>query len=155
MAKWFGGRGRRKVTAVRKTARARLALEVLEERSLLSASTLLHHRLSGKLSAPTTVAVSQFTNADGTPGLRVVTSGDADTVRITEDIQAGTTTVVADGQQQVFDHLFAHFDSTAVTRSKRSSENGNPDTDACRVSTRPSAIPCQFVLRATATLCSE
>ena len=38
MAKWLGGRGRRKVAAVRKPVRARLALEALEERSLLSSS---------------------------------------------------------------------------------------------------------------------
>ena len=40
MAKWLRGSGRRKVAAVRKPVRARLALEALEERSLLSASTL-------------------------------------------------------------------------------------------------------------------
>jgi hypothetical protein len=93
IAKWLGGRGRRKVAAVRKPVRSRLALEALEERSLLS-----------------TVAISQFTNADGTLGLRVVTSGKDDTVTITDDQNAGTTTVVADGRQQVMDHLFAHFD---------------------------------------------
>jgi hypothetical protein len=81
------------MAAVRQPVRARLALEALEERSLLSA-----------------VTISQFTNADGTPGLRVVTSGTDDTVTITDDTKAGMTTVVADGQQQVFDHLFAHFD---------------------------------------------
>jgi hypothetical protein len=92
MAKWLGWRGRRKVAAVRKPVRTRLALEALEERSLLSAS------------------ITQFAAADGTLGLRVVTSGQADTVTITDDAQAGTTTVVADGQTQVLDHLFAHFD---------------------------------------------
>jgi hypothetical protein len=59
---------------------------------------------------PSTVAISQFTNADGTLGLRVVTSGQADTVTITDDAQAGTTTVDANGQQEVFDLLFSHFD---------------------------------------------
>jgi hypothetical protein len=93
MAKRFGGHGRSGVSAVRKPVRARLALEALEGRSLLS-----------------TVAVSQFTDADGTLGLRVVTSGQADTVTITDDTRAGTTTVVADGRQQVFDHQFGHFD---------------------------------------------
>jgi len=73
-----------------------LALEALEERSLLSVAT--------------PVAISQFTNPDSTLGLRVVTSGQDDTVTITDDTQAGTTTVVADGQKQVFDHLFTHFD---------------------------------------------
>ena len=92
MAKWPGGRGPRKQAPVRKPVRSRLALETLEERSLLSAS------------------ISQFTPADGTLGLRVVTSGQDDSVTITDDTKAGTTTVDADGQQQVFDHVFAHFD---------------------------------------------
>jgi hypothetical protein len=68
------------------------------------------HGLFGSLSAASTVAVSQFTNADGSLGLRVVTSGPSDTVTITDDSTAGTTTVVADGRTQVFDHLFARFD---------------------------------------------
>jgi hypothetical protein len=110
IAKWLGGRGRRKAAAVKKPIRSRLAVEALEERSLLSASALLHHGLFSKRSAATAVDVSQFTNADGALGLRVVTSGQSDTVTITDDTQAGTTTVDADGQQQVFDHLFAHFD---------------------------------------------
>jgi hypothetical protein len=110
MAKWLGGRGRRKVAVVRKPVRARLALEALEERSLLSASTLFQHGLFGPLPAATPIDVSQFTSADGTLGLRVVTSGQADTVTITDDAQAGTTTVDSNGQQEVFDHLFAHFD---------------------------------------------
>jgi hypothetical protein len=93
MAKWLGGRGRRKVAAVRKPVRPRLTLEALEGRSLLS-----------------TVAITQFTSPDGTLGLRVVTNGQSDTVTITDDTQAGMTTVDADGQQQVFNHLFAHFD---------------------------------------------
>jgi hypothetical protein len=111
MAKWLGERGRRKVAAVRKSVRARLALEALEERSLLSASTLsAATTASPPTPAPTTVAISQFTNADGTLGLRVVTSGQDDTVTITDDAHAGTTTVVADGQKQVLDHLFTTFD---------------------------------------------
>jgi hypothetical protein len=93
MAKWLRGSGRRKQVPVRKPVRARLALEALEERSLLS-----------------TVAITQFTPADGTLALRVVTSGKDDTVTITDDVKAGTTTVVADGQTQVINHLFAHFD---------------------------------------------
>src|SRR5262249_38088503 len=68
------------------------------------------HGLFGSLSAPTTVAVSQFTNADNSLGLRVVTSGRSDTVSLTEDQMAGTTTVVSDGTTQVFDHLFTKFD---------------------------------------------
>jgi uncharacterized protein (TIGR03118 family) len=67
------------------------------------------HGLFGSLSAPSTVAVSQFTNADGSFGLGVVTSGQSDTVTITEDQMAGTTTVVSDGRTQVFDHLFTKF----------------------------------------------
>jgi hypothetical protein len=38
MAKWLGGPGRRKVAAVRKTVRARLALEALEDRQVLTVS---------------------------------------------------------------------------------------------------------------------
>jgi hypothetical protein len=130
LANWLGGRGRHKVAAVRKPVRAPLALEALEERSLLSASTLFQqinlvsdqvgvalkpdptpvNITVGKLPAAPTVDVSQFPNADGTLGLRVVTSGDSDTVTITDDAQAGTTTVVADGQQEAIDQLFAHFD---------------------------------------------
>src|SRR5262245_54948911 len=67
------------------------------------------HGLFGSLSALSTVAVSQFTNADGSLGLSVVTSGQSDTVTITEDQMAGTTTVVSDGRTQVFDHLFTKF----------------------------------------------
>src|SRR5262249_12995180 len=58
------------------------------------------HGLFGSLSALSTVAVSQFTNADGSLGLRVVTSGQSDTVSITEDEVADTTTVVSEGQTQ-------------------------------------------------------
>src|SRR5262245_34254857 len=67
------------------------------------------HGLFGSLEANTTVAVSQFTNADSTLGLKVVTSGDSDSVAITEDSTARTTTVVSDGTTQVFDHLFTKF----------------------------------------------
>lgn len=98
MAKLLRGRGRRKGAPARKPIRRGLALEALEERSMLSASSA------------TAVAVSQFTAADGTLGLRVVTGGKSDTVRITDDETAGTTTVVADGRKEAFDHLFAHFD---------------------------------------------
>src|SRR5262249_28109462 len=69
-----------------------------------------NHGLFGSLSALSTVAVSQFTNADNSLGLRVVTSGASDTVSITEDQAANTTTVVSDGTTQVFDHLFTRFD---------------------------------------------
>src|SRR5262249_6076766 len=68
------------------------------------------HGLFGSLSVATTASVSQFTAADGTLGLRVVTTGASDTVAITDDPAAGTTTVVADGRTEVFDHLFTHFD---------------------------------------------
>jgi uncharacterized protein (TIGR03118 family) len=68
------------------------------------------HGIFGSLAAPSTVAVSQFTNTDGSLGLRVVTSGQSDVVSITEDQTAGTTTVVSDGQTQVFDHMFMKYD---------------------------------------------
>jgi hypothetical protein len=117
MAKWLGGRGRRKVAAVRKPVRAGLVLEALEERSLLSASTLSAATTASSPTPsatpptpPATVAISQFPNGDGTLGLRVVTSGQDDTVTITDDQKAGTTTVVADGQTQVLNHVFSHFD---------------------------------------------
>jgi hypothetical protein len=92
MSKLLRDTGRRTQPLVKMPIRSRPALEALEERSLLS------------------VAISQFTPADGMLGLRVVTSGRDDTVTITDDQQAGTSTVVADGRQQVFDHVFAHFD---------------------------------------------
>jgi hypothetical protein len=116
MAKWLRGSGRRKVAAVRRPAPARLALETLEERSTPSASPLFPQSSlvsdsvgHGKPPTPA-VAVSQFTSADGTLGLRVVTSGQDDTVTITDDQKAGTTTVVADGHKEMFDHVFTHFD---------------------------------------------
>jgi uncharacterized protein (TIGR03118 family) len=77
------------------------------------------HGLFGSLSEATTVAVSQFTAGDGTLGLRVVTSGQSDTVSITDDPTAGTTTVVSDGRQEVFDHLFAHFDLQLHSQTDR------------------------------------
>jgi len=40
MPKWLRGSGRRKGTTVRKPVRSRLALEALEDRSLLSANFL-------------------------------------------------------------------------------------------------------------------
>jgi hypothetical protein len=111
MAKWLRCSGRRKQTPARKPVRTRLALESLEERSVPSASTLPQqinpvpdHGTHGP------VAISQFTSADGTPGLRIVTSGQDDTVTITDDQQDGTTTVVADGHKEMFDHVFTHFD---------------------------------------------
>jgi uncharacterized protein (TIGR03118 family) len=68
------------------------------------------HGLLGTLTLKTTVSVDQFIAADSTLGLRVVTTGANDTVSITDDAKAGTTTVVSDGKTQVFDHLFSHFD---------------------------------------------
>jgi hypothetical protein len=68
------------------------------------------HGLFGSLTVASTVSVDQFAAADGTLGLRVLTHGKSDTVAITDDATAGTTTVVSDGRTQVFDHLFAHFD---------------------------------------------
>src|SRR5262249_32873818 len=58
------------------------------------------HGLFGSLSAATGASVSQFTAADGTLGLRVATSGESDTVSITDDEMAHTTTVVADGRTE-------------------------------------------------------
>src|SRR5262249_55922657 len=68
------------------------------------------HGLFGSLSQATTVAGSQVTAADGTLRLRVVTGGQSDTVTVTDDPTAHTTTVVADGKTEVFDHEFNHFD---------------------------------------------
>jgi uncharacterized protein (TIGR03118 family) len=77
------------------------------------------HGLFGSLSVATTASVSQYTAADGNLGLRVTTSGQSDTVSITDDETAGTTTVVADGQTEVFDHLFAHFDLELQSKKDR------------------------------------
>jgi hypothetical protein len=72
-----------------------LRLEALEDRFLLSASP---------------VTVNPFIAADGTLGLHVATQGASDVVVITDNESAGTTTVVSDGQAQVLNHLFTHFD---------------------------------------------
>ena len=65
------------------------------------------HGLFGSLSVATTAWASQSTTADGTLGLRVVTSGQSDTVSITANDTAKTTAVVLVGRTEVFDHLFA------------------------------------------------
>jgi hypothetical protein len=56
------------------------------------------------------VTVTQFIDPSGAAGLRVVENGSNDTVTITDDSTAGTTTVVADGMSQTFTKQFADFD---------------------------------------------
>jgi len=69
------------------------------------------HGLFGSLSIADTVSVGQSVNADGkTFSLDIVAKGMHDNVSITEDFAHGTTTVVANGDTDVFDHLFSDFD---------------------------------------------
>ncbi len=77
----------------RPAGRPRLCLEVLEGRSLPS------------------VSVMPFTDiSSGAAGLLVRTDGPSDTVTITDNSTDHTTTVVADGKTQTFDHQFTVFD---------------------------------------------
>jgi hypothetical protein len=70
----------------------RAGLEPLEGRALLS------------------VSVSQFTDLAGNPGLRIIESRRSDTVTITDNSTARTTTVLADGKMQSFGRQFTVFD---------------------------------------------
>jgi hypothetical protein len=72
---------------------ARLGLETLEGRAVPA------------------VTVTPFTDpTSGAADLRIVTDGHNDTVSITDDSTAHTTTVVANGQTTMFDHQFSRFD---------------------------------------------
>jgi hypothetical protein len=87
---WQSVMGRKHPTSqrVRRPAgRPRLCLEVLEGRSLPSVSV-----------------------TGGATSLLVRTDGPRDTVTITDNSTNHTTTVVADGKSQTFDHQFALFD---------------------------------------------
>jgi hypothetical protein len=85
---------------VRRSAnRARLGVEVLEGRQLPS------------------VSVMPFTDmSSGAASLLVRTDGANDTVTITDDSIHHTTTVLADGKTQTFDHQFAVFDLELASR---------------------------------------
>jgi hypothetical protein len=80
----------------RPAARARLDLETLEGRDVPA------------------VFVTQLTDPSGAFVLRVVENGANDTVAVTDDSDHGTTTVVANGQTQTFNHQFAIFDLELV-----------------------------------------
>jgi hypothetical protein len=61
------------------------------------------------------VSVVPFTDlSSGTMALRVVENGQNDTVTITDDSMAHTTTVVANGKTRIFDHQFTLFDLELV-----------------------------------------
>src|SRR5262249_34377064 len=84
---------RSRVRASRPHPRARLSLEPLESRQLLS------------------VSVTPLTDPrSGADRLVVRTDGMDDTVAITDSSTDGTTTVVANGETTTFDHQFALFD---------------------------------------------
>src|SRR5258708_1433146 len=72
--------------------RVRPSLEVLEGRDVPS------------------VTVAQFAGSGGAAGLRIIESGRNDTVTITDNSTAGTTTIVADGRTQTFARQFTLFD---------------------------------------------
>jgi hypothetical protein len=78
---------------------ARLGLEALEDRALPS------------------VSVTPFTDpGSGAADLRITTDGQNDTVTITDDSTAHTTTVVANGKTTMFDHQFARFDLELMSK---------------------------------------
>ena len=85
--------------AARPRLRARLRLEGLEDRTVPS------------------VSVTPFTDpTSGAADLRIVTHGSNDTVTITDNNTAHTTTVVADGKTTVLDHQFARFDLELMSK---------------------------------------
>jgi uncharacterized protein (TIGR03118 family) len=67
------------------------------------------HGLFGSIRVARSITATPF--ADGKlSGLQVKSTGDADTLSITANTTAGTTTVITDGRTQVFDHLFSEID---------------------------------------------
>ncbi len=68
------------------------------------------HGLFGSLSIAGSVSINQTTNADGTFTLHVSGTSHHDNVSILDDLKDGTTTVIANGKTQVFDHVFSDFD---------------------------------------------
>jgi hypothetical protein len=79
-------------------SRYRPELEVLEGRHLPS------------------VSIMPFMDSSGAAALRIVTNGANDTVTLTDDSTAQTTTVVANGKTTTFDHQFAHFDLELLSK---------------------------------------
>jgi uncharacterized protein (TIGR03118 family) len=67
------------------------------------------HGLFGSIRIARDITANPFVDA-GKAGLRVVGTGDTDTVSITDDVAHGITTVITDGRTQVFDHLFSEID---------------------------------------------
>jgi hypothetical protein len=62
--------------------------------------------------------VTPFTDpGSGAADLRIVTNGKNDTVTVTDDSTAHTTTVVADGKTTTFDHQFARFDLELLSKT--------------------------------------
>jgi hypothetical protein len=96
---FFRRQTRRPAPAPWPRQRIRPSLEVLEERQLPSVSIL-----------PGTDPVS------GAPSLLVRTDGRNDTVTITDDSTAQTTTVVADGKTRTFAQQFASFDLELMSK---------------------------------------
>jgi hypothetical protein len=97
----FGRRARRAATRQHRSFRP--SLEVLEGRDVPSVSV-----------TPTTDAAS------GAALLRVVSSGGNDTVTITDDSNAHTTTGVADGKSQTFNQQFTDFNLALMSRQDSS-----------------------------------
>ncbi|HZY89796.1 MAG TPA: hypothetical protein VFE78_33550 [Gemmataceae bacterium] len=61
--------------------------------------------------------MTPFTDpGSGAAGLRVVANGNNDTVTLTDNSTAHTTTVVADGKTTTFDHQFARFDLELLSK---------------------------------------
>jgi hypothetical protein len=63
------------------------------------------------------VTVTPFTDpGSGAADLRIVANGNNDTVSVTDNSTAHTTTVVADGKTTTFDHQFARFDLELMSK---------------------------------------
>jgi len=91
LQRFFRSRGPKQASR-KQTFRVRPSVEVLEGRALPS------------------VTVAQFVDAGGAAGIRVIEQGPNDTVTITDNSTAHTTTVVADGKLQTFNKQFTLFD---------------------------------------------
>jgi len=76
---------------------------------------LTDHVMCHTATVRTSVALIPFTDpSSGAAGLRVIENGQNDAVTITDNSTAHTTTVVADGKKQAFDHQFTVFDLKLV-----------------------------------------
>lgn len=97
MFSFFGKRAPRRPTSQRH--RARLSLEALDDRDV-----------------PSVTVLPGVDASSGTAKLFIRTDGNNDSVTITDDSTAHTTTVVADGKTTTFDHQFGLFQLQLASR---------------------------------------